>query len=360
MVSSAWVFKEENLAQKKALVTGIRGQDGAYLAQFLLDQGYEVFGGDRRNSEQVNWRLVELNIHDRIKFRYFDLCELTNIMNVIETIQPDEIYNLGAQSFVSSSFEQPMVTANVDALGALRILEAIRVFSPKSKFYQASTSEMFGKVRESPQSELTPFHPRSPYGVSKLFAHGATVNYRESYGMYCCSGILFNHESPLRGVEFVTRKITSHVAKIKYGLMDKIVLGNLDAKRDWGYAKDYVELMWKMLQQPEADDYVIATGETHTVRKFVEKSFACAGYELEWQGQGANEKGYDKKSGKMLVEVSPDFYRPAEVELLLGNPDKAKRLLDWEPKVGFNELVAMMVEADLKRVARDKKLGINI
>ncbi|NRA44009.1 MAG: GDP-mannose 4,6-dehydratase [Oligoflexales bacterium] len=348
------------MSQKKALITGIRGQDGAYLAQYLLDQGYEVFGGDRRDSEQVNWRLVELNVHDRIKYCYFDLCELTNIMNVIKDIQPDEIYNLGAQSFVGTSFDQPLYTANVDALGALRILEAIRMFSPKSKFYQASTSEMFGKVRESRQSELTPFYPRSPYGFAKLFAHSATVNYRESYGLYCCSGILFNHESPLRGVEFVTRKITSHVAKIKYGLTDKIVLGNLDAKRDWGFAKDYVELMWKMLQQPEADDYVIATGETHTVRKFVEKSFAHVGYEIEWRGEGDEEKGFDKGSGKVLVEVSPDFYRPAEVDLLLGNPDKAKKLLGWQPRVCFDELVSMMVEADLKRVARDKQLGINI
>ena len=341
------------MTKKKALITGIRGQDGAYLARFLLEQGYEVYGGDRRNSEQINWRLVELDVHNKIKFCYFDLCELTNIMSVIEKLKPDEIYNLGAQSIVTSSFDQPLVTANTDALGVLRILESIKRCSPKTKLYQASTSEMFGKVRESPQNERTPFYPRSPYGVSKLFAHNATINYRESYGLFCCSGILFNHESPLRGVEFVTRKITSQVAKIKFGIVEKMTLGNLDAKRDWGFAKDYVEIMWKMLQQKEPDDYVIATGETNSVRKFVEKSFEIVNIDIEWEGTGVSEKGVDKKSGKILVEVSPDFYRPAEVDQLLGDSSKAKNYLGWKPKVEFNQLVKIMVEADMQRLEKD-------
>ena len=347
---------EEALPRKKALITGIRGQDGAYLARFLLEQGYEVYGGDRRHSEQINWRLVELNIHDQIQFSYFDLCELTNMMKVIETLKPDEIYNLGAQSFVSSSFDQPLLTANVDALGVLRVLESIKKYSPNTKFYQASTSEMFGKVTEFPQNELTPFYPRSPYGISKLFAHNSTVNYRESYGMYCCSGILFNHESPLRGVEFVSRKITHNIAKIKYGLTDRLILGNIDAKRDWGYANDYVKIMWKMLQMEKPDDYVISTGETNSVRTFVENSFEVADIEIFWEGEGASEIGVDKKTGKTLVQISPKLYRPAEVDSLQGDSTKAKKVLNWNPTLNFNGLISLMVESDLKRIARDHRL----
>lgn len=335
---------------KKALITGIRGQDGAYLAQFLLEKGYEVYGIDRRSGDSSNWRLKELGIEKDIRILYMDLLEFTNIIRVIQKVQPDEVYNLAAQSFVQVSFEQPILTADVNAIGPLRLLEALRVYAPDAKFYQASTSEMFGKTQEIPQTEKTPFYPRSPYGVSKLFAHWITVNYRESYNIFACSGILFNHESPLRGLEFVTRKITYNLACIKYGLKDKLVLGNLDAKRDWGYAPEYVEAMWLMLQQPEPDDYVIATGETHSVREFVEKAAEIAGFTLEWQGEGMNTKGIDTRTGKVIVEVSPEFYRPAEVDLLIGNPEKARKKLGWQPRTSFSQLVEIMVEADLKRV----------
>ena len=335
---------------KRALITGIRGQDGAYLAKLLLEKGYEVWGADRRSGDSSNWRLKELGIEKEVKIVYMDLLELTNIMRAIEKVKPDEVYNLAAQSFVQASFEQPILTAEVDAIGVLRILEALRVLKPDAKFYQASTSEMFGKVQEIPQTEKTPFYPRSPYGVAKLFGHWITVNYRESYGMFACSGILFNHESPLRGVEFVTRKITYSLARIKYGLQDKLILGNLDAKRDWGYAPEYVEAMWLMLQQEEPDDYVIATGETHTVREFVEKAAEVAGFEIEWEGEGVNTKGIDRKSGRIIVEVSPEYYRPAEVDILIGNPEKARKKLGWQPKTTFEKLVEIMMEADLKRV----------
>lgn len=341
--------------KKKALITGIRGQDGAYLAKFLLEKGYEVWGGDRRSGDSSYWRLKELGIEKEVKIIYLDLLELTNIIRVIERIQPDEVYNLAAQSFVGVSFEQPILTAEVDAMGVLRLLEAIRIVKPDIKFYQASTSEMFGKVQEIPQTENTPFYPRSPYGVAKLFAHWITVNYRESFNIFACSGILFNHESPLRGLEFVTRKITYGLARIKYGLQDKLVLGNLNAKRDWGYAPEYVEAMWLMLQQPHPDDYVIATGETHTVREFVEKSAQVAGFDIEWEGEGINTKGIDRKTGKVIVEVSPEFYRPAEVDILIGNPAKAKEKLGWKPRTKFEELVKIMMEADLERVSKEAK-----
>ena len=339
---------------KKALITGIRGQDGAYLAKFLLEKGYEVWGADRRSGDSSNWRLKELGIEKDVKIVYMDLLELTNIMRVIEKVQPDEVYNLAAQSFVGASFEQPILTSEIDAIGVLKILEAIRTLKPDTKFYQASTSEMFGKVQEIPQTEKTPFYPRSPYGVAKLFAHWMTVNYRESFDIFACSGILFNHESPLRGLEFVTRKITYSLAKIKYGLQDKLLLGNLDAKRDWGYAKEYVEGMYLMLQQENPDDYVLATGETHTVREFVEKAAQIAGFDIVWEGEGVNSRGIDRKSGKTIIEVSPDFYRPAEVDLLLGNPKKAEEKLGWKPKTKFEDLVSIMMEADLKRVKQEE------
>jgi GDPmannose 4,6-dehydratase len=338
---------------KKALITGIRGQDGAYLSKLLLEKGYEVYGADRRSGESSNWRLKELGVEKDVNFVYMDILEFSNIMKIIDKIKPDEIYNLAAQSFVQTSFEQPILTAQVNAVGVLRLLEAIRSFNPPIKFYQASTSEMFGKAREIPQTESTPFYPRSPYAIAKLFGHWITVNYRESYNMPVCSGILFNHESPLRGLEFITRKISYGVARIKYGLQDKIVLGNLDAKRDWGYAKEYVEGIWLMLQQETPDNYVLATGETHSVREFVEKAFEITGYNIIWEGEGINTKGIDKKSGKVLVEVSPEFYRLSEVDVLIGDFTKAREKLGWYPKTKFEGLVKIMVEADIKRIERE-------
>lgn len=335
---------------KKALITGIRGQDGAYLAKLLLEKGYEVYGGDRRSGDSSNWRLKELSIDKDVKIVYLDLLELTNIVDTIEKIKPDEVYNLAAQSFVGASFYQPILTSEIDGIGVLRLLEAIRKVNKDIKFYQASTSEMFGKVQEIPQTERTPFYPRSPYGVAKLFGHWITVNYRESYGMFACSGILFNHESPLRGIEFITRKVTYGLAKIKYGLDEKLYLGNLDAKRDWGYAPEYVEAMYLMLQAENPDDYVVATGETHSVREFVEKAGNYVGFDIVWEGEGVNEKGIDKKTGKVIVEVSPEFFRPAEVDILVGNPKKAKEKLGWEPRTTFEKLVEIMMEADLRRV----------
>jgi len=336
---------------KTAVVTGIGGQDGAYLAQLLLEKGYRVIGTDRRRVDQDYWRLNKLGIQKEVEHAYMDLLEFGNIIRTIEKYQPDEVYNLAAQSFVSASFDMPLMTTDVDAVGVLRILEAIRTIKMDTKLYQASTSEMFGEVLETPQTEKTPFNPRSPYGVAKLFGHHIIKNYRESYDMFCCSGILFNHESPLRGLEFVTRKITHAVAKIKYGIQDKLVLGNLSAKRDWGYAKDYVEGMWRMLQADKADDFVLSTGETHSVREFVEIAFAVSGYEIEWRGEGVAEKGYDKATGNCLIEVSEAFFRPAEVDLLLGDCTKAKTQLGWKPKMMFKELAALMVENDMEMVA---------
>ncbi|MGC9168964.1 MAG: GDP-mannose 4,6-dehydratase [Desulfurella sp.] len=340
---------------KKALITGIRGQDGAYLAKLLLEKGYKVYGADRRSGDSGNWRLKELGIEQDIEIIYMDLLELTNIRHVISKIMPDEVYNLAAQSFVGVSFEQPILTADIDAIGVLRLLETLRDIKPDTKFYQASTSEMFGKVREIPQTENTPFYPRSPYAVSKVFAHYISVNYREAYNMFTACGILFNHESELRGLEFVTRKTTYAIARIKHGLQDKLVLGNLDSKRDWGYAPEYVYGMYLMLQQNKPDDYVLATGETHTIREFVEKAFEIAGFNIEWSGEGIASKGIDKKTGKVLVEVSKDFYRPSEVELLIGNPQKAKEKLGWQSNTKFDKLVQIMMEADLKRIEREFK-----
>jgi GDPmannose 4,6-dehydratase len=335
---------------KRALITGIRGQDGAYLARLLLEKGYEVYGADRRSGDSSFWRLKELGIERNVKVLYMDLLELTNIIREIEKLKPDEVYNLAAQSFVQASFEQPLLTSDIDAMGVLRLLEAIRMVKVDAKFYQASTSEMFGKVQAIPQTEKTPFYPRSPYGVAKLFGHWITVNYRESYDVFACSGILFNHESPLRGLEFVTRKITYGIAEIKYGLREKIMVGNLDSKRDWGYAPEYVDAMWRMLQQKEPDDYVIATNETHSVRGFIECAFSSAGFDITWVGKGVEEKGVDKKSGRTLVEISPEFFRPAEVDILIGDCSKAGVKLGWKPTVTFEELTRIMVEADMKRV----------
>lgn len=336
---------------KRALITGIRGQDGAYLAKFLLERGYEVIGGDRRSSDGDYWRLKALGIEKEVKVVYLDLLELTNIFRVIEKYKPDEVYNLAAQSFVQVSFEQPILTTEVNALGVLRLLEALRTIHPTAKFYQASTSELFGKVEKIPQNEATSFYPRSPYSVSKLFGFWITKNYREAYGMFAVNGILFNHESPLRGLEFVTRKITWGLARVKYGLQDKVVLGNLDAKRDWGYAPEYVEAMWLIMQADQADDYVVATGETHSVREFVEKACEICGFRLVWEGQGIEEKGIDANTGRVIVEVSPEFYRPAEVDILVGDYTKIREKLGWKPRVTFERLVEIMMEEDLRRVS---------
>lgn len=339
---------------EKALITGITGQDGAYLSKLLLEKGYEVYGAFRRTSDLHLDRMKFLGIDKEINFMPLELLEFTNIHRTIESIKPDEIYNLGAQSFVAFSFEQPIYTADVTALGPLRLLEAIREVNPKIKFYQASSSEMFGKARETPQNETTPFYPRSPYAASKLFAHCVTVNYRESYGIFACSGILFNHESPLRGLEFVTRKITHSVARIKLGLQNDLCLGNLDSRRDWGYAPEYVEAMWLMMQQPEPDDYVIATGKTHSVREFVKAAFSEVGINVELLEKGIEEKGVDMATGKTLVRIDPRFFRPAEVDVLNGDYSKAKDKLGWSPKTTFNDLVSIMVRHDLNVVSEEK------
>jgi len=338
---------------KKALITGITGQDGAYLTKFLLDRGYEVYGAFRRSAVLNLTGLKYVGVDDKVSYLPLELLEFTNIYRAIEKVQPDEIYNLGSQSFVALSFEEPIFTADVTALGPLRILEAIRAVKPDTKFYQASSSEMFGKAQAIPQNEKTPFYPRSPYAASKLFAHWITINYRESYGIFACSGILFNHESPLRGLEFITRKITYGIAKIKNSLQDKVVLGNLDAKRDWGYAQEYVEAMWLMLQQDKPDDYVIASGETHSIQEFVELAFKTAGIDIVWEGRGVEEKGIDKKTGETLVEVSSEFFRPAEVDILMGDYAKAKEKLGWQPRTKFDDLVSIMVDADIKRVEKE-------
>ena len=336
---------------KKAIVTGITGQDGAYLAELLLSKGYTVYGTYRRTSSVNFWRLEELNIdkHENLHLIEYDLTDQANSIRMVIEIQPDEIYNLAAQSFVGVSFEQPLATAHITGLGCVHLLEAIRIVNPKIKFYQASTSEMFGEVQEIPQKESTPFYPRSPYGVAKLYAHWMVINYRESYNIFGCSGILFNHESPLRGKEFVTRKITDSVAKIKLGLLDCMELGNMDAKRDWGFAKDYVEGMYLMLQADKPDTYVLATNRTETVRDFVTMAFKGADIEVEFKGTAEEEIAINKVTGETVVKVNPKFYRPAEVELLIGNPQKAKDVLGWEPKCTLEELCAMMVKDDLRR-----------
>ena len=341
---------------KKALITGITGQDGAYLTKLLLEKGYEVHGAYRRSASVNLWRLEELGLAQQVHFQPFDLLEYSNIQRTLEKVQPDEIYNLAAQSFVALSFEQPLYTGDVDALGVTRMLEAIRTVNPKIRFYQASTSEMFGKVQAIPQTESTPFYPRSPYGVAKLYAHWITVNYRESYNLHASSGILFNHESPFRGIEFVTRKITSTLAKIKCGQASVLELGNLDAKRDWGFAKDYVEGMWRMVQATTPDDFVLATGETHSVRDFVNWAAQAIGLEVHWKGAGESEQGFDA-AGNLMVRVNPEFYRPAEVEMLVGLPDKAKQKLGWEPTVHISELVAMIAKTDLDRVQNHRLRG---
>ena len=336
---------------KKAIVTGVTGQDGAYLAELLLNKGYEVYGTYRRTASVNFWRMDELGIkdHDNLFLVDYDLTDASSSIRVVSEIQPDEIYNLAAQSFVGVSFEQPLATAHITGLGPVHLLEAIRIVNPKIRFYQASTSEMFGEVQAIPQVESTPFYPRSPYGVAKLYAHWMLINYRESYDIFGCSGILFNHESPLRGQEFVTRKITNSVARIKLGLQNCIELGNMDAKRDWGFAKEYVEGMYLMLQADKPDTYVLATNRTETVRDFVRLAFKAIDIELEFKGVDEDEVAVDVATGKTLVKVNPKFYRPAEVELLIGDPQKAKDDLGWEPKTTLEELCAMMVKEDLRR-----------
>jgi GDPmannose 4,6-dehydratase len=336
---------------KTALITGITGQDAAYLAELLLEKGYKVYGTYRRTSTVNLWRIEELGIqnHENLELLEYDLTDLSASIRLLQETQPDELYNLAAQSFVGVSFAQPITTAEITGVGPVNLLEAIRIVNHKIKFYQASTSEMFGKVQEIPQKESTPFYPRSPYGVAKLYAHWMVINYRETYDMFATSGILFNHESPLRGQEFVTRKITDSVAKIKLGKLDVLELGNMDAKRDWGFAKDYVEGMWRILQADKPDTYVLATNRTETVRDFVTMAFKAADIQLEWQGNEENEIAIEVGSGKTLVRVNPKFYRPAEVELLIGDPAKAKADLGWEPKTTLEQLCAMMVEADLLR-----------
>jgi len=369
---------------KKALISGVTGQDGAYLAEFLLGKGYEVHGIKRRAS-LFNTDRIDHLYHDpheegiSFKLHYGDLTDATNLIRIIQEVQPDEIYNLAAQSHVMVSFETPEYTANADAVGTLRMLEAIRILglSDKTRFYQASTSELYGKAQEVPQTEKTPFYPRSPYGVAKLYSYWITTNYREAYNLFACNGILFNHESPIRGETFVTRKITRGVARIKLGLQEKLYLGNLEAKRDWGYAADYAEAMWLCLQQEEPDDYVVATGETHSVREFVERAFAEAGIEIEWEGTGTEEKGIVKgvrndsqdimsksidyrsqiakelKPGDVVVDIDPRYFRPTEVDILLGDPTKAKVKLGWQPRVTFKELIKMMVNSDIKEAIKD-------
>jgi len=338
---------------KRALITGINGQDGSYLAELLLEKGYEVYGLMRRKSVTTFGNIAHRK--DEIKFIYADMIDLVSLINAMQISQADEVYNLAAQSFVGTSWEQPAATADIDGIGALNILEAIRTIKPDAKFYQASTSEMFGLVQAIPQNEDTPFYPRSPYGVAKLYGHWITKNYRESYDMYACSGILFNHESERRGKEFVTRKITDAVARIKLGVQDVLELGNLDAKRDWGHAKDYVKAMWLMLQQDKADDYVIATNETRTVREFVEKAFKCVDIDIVWEGKSIDEVGKDSRTGKTLVRINTEFFRPAEVDILIGDPAKAEKALGWKREVTFEELVERMVKNDLKLVEREIK-----
>lgn len=337
--------------KKNAVVTGITGQDGAYLAQLLIKKGYQVYGTYRRTSSVNLWRIEELGIdkHPALHLVEYDLTDLSASIRLLEKTQPTEVYNLAAQSFVGVSFEQPVTTAEITGVGPVNLLEAIRIVNPKIRFYQASTSEMFGKVQAVPQTELTPFYPRSPYGVAKLYAHWMTINYRESYGIFGASGILFNHESPLRGREFVTRKITDSVAKITLGKQDVIELGNLDAKRDWGYAEEYVEGMWRMLQADEPDAFVLATNRTETVRSFVNMAFKAVDVDVNWEGTAESECGHCSRTGKELVRVNPKYYRPAEIDLLIGDPGKAKAKLGWEAETTLEQLCSMMVEADLRR-----------
>ncbi len=343
------------MCNKSAVITGITGQDGAYLAQLLLEMGYVVYGTYRRSSSLNFWRINELGIaqHPNLHLVEYDLTDLSSSVRLLELAAPKEVYNLAAQSFVGVSFDQPLTTTDITGVGAVNLLEAIRIVNPKIRFYQASTSEMFGKVQQTPQIEETPFYPRSPYGIAKLYAHWMTVNYRESCGIFAASGILFNHESPLRARDFVTRKITHAIAMIKLGKLDVLELGNLDAKRDWGFAKEYVEGMWRMLQADEPDTFVLATNRTETVRDFVSLAASAVDIQLEWKGQAERECGVDVASGKTLVTINPKFYRPAEVDLLIGNPAKARTKLGWEPKTTLEELCHMMMEADVRRSERD-------
>ncbi|HPC35534.1 MAG TPA: GDP-mannose 4,6-dehydratase [Candidatus Marinimicrobia bacterium] len=342
---------------KKALITGITGQDGSYLSELLLEKGYEVHGIIRRSSSFNTGRIDNLfnnpDTHDKTFFlHYGDMTDSSNLNRILEKVQPDEIYNLAAQSHVKVSFEVPEYTAEVDGIGVLRFLDAIKEMGLNTKFYQASSSELYGKVQEMPQTEITPFYPRSPYGVAKLYAYWIVKNYREAYNLFACNGILFNHESPRRGGTFVTRKITRAAARIKLGLQDKLYLGNLNAKRDWGYAPEYCEGMWLMLQQDKPDDFVLATGETHTVREFCTLAFKELDIELEWHGENKNEKGIDKNTGKIIVEVDPGYYRPTEVDILIGDASKAREKLGWQPKIKFEELIKIMVDADFKKVKK--------
>lgn len=348
------------ITKPKALITGITGQDGSYLAEFLLDKGYEVHGILRRSSSFNTWRIDHLykDIHETngLNLHYGDLTDGTSIIRLIKEIQPDEVYNLAAQSHVKVSFETPEYTANADGLGVLRVLEAIKLLDlvDKVKFYQASTSELFGLVQETPQTEKTPFYPRSPYAAAKLYAYWIVKNYREAYNMFACNGILFNHESPRRGQTFVTRKITMALCNIKLGKQEKLYLGNMDSKRDWGYAKEYVESMWLILQQEKPDDYVVATGETHTVREFVEEACKILDMEIEWKGEGVEEKGVEKKTGRAIIEIDPIYFRPTEVDLLLGDASKAKKQLGWEAKTKFKDLVKIMIDSDLELIKKKK------
>ncbi len=339
---------------KRALITGITGQDGSYLAELLLEKGYEVYGIWRRKAT-VDYGNIE-HLKDKVHLIYADMTDAVSLIAAMQISQADEVYNLAAQSFVKTSWDTPVSTADIDAIGVTNMLEAIKLVKPEARFYQASTSEMFGKVQAVPQKEDTPFYPRSPYGVAKLYGHWITKNYRESYDMFACSGILFNHESERRGLEFVTRKITNAAVKISLGLQDHLELGNLDAKRDWGHSKDYVRAMWLMLQADTPDDYVIASNETRSVREFAQTAFSHVGIELRWEGEGVDEKGIDVKTGKVLVSVNPDFFRPAEVELLLGDPSKAQTKLGWHREIDFNELVKRMVENDIRIVKEENGL----
>lgn len=340
---------------KKALITGINGQDGSYLAELLLEKGYEVYGLIRRKSV-VDYGNVE-HIKDKINFIYGDMTDIVSLINAMKVSNADEVYNLAAQSFVGTSWEQPIATADIDAVGVTNLLEAIRIVKPEARFYQASTSEMFGLVQEIPQKETTPFYPRSPYGVAKLYGHWITKNYRESYNIYACSGILFNHESERRGKEFVTRKITDAVARIKHGVQEVLELGNMDSKRDWGHSKDYVRAMWLMLQQDKADDYVVATNETRTVREFVETAFAAVDINVKWQGHGVEEVGIDDATGKVIVRINPKFFRPAEVDILIGDPTKAETDLGWEREIPFKDLVTRMIKNDMMLVEEEIKIS---
>ena len=338
---------------KKAFITGVNGQDGAWLAKLLLDKGYKVYGGVRRGSKRDLTNLKFVGVEKEVELVEFELGEYSNIFDVVNKFQFDEFYNLAAQSFVGVSFEQPLYVGEVNGMAVARLLEAIREVNPEIKFYQASTSEMFGKVMQIPQNEETPFYPRSPYGVSKLYAHWLTVNFRESFNMFACSGILFNHESPLRGPEFVTRKITIQLAKLSQNQTDKpLELGNLSSNRDWGFAGDYVEGMWKMLQHEHPDTYVLATNDTHSIREFVEAAGKIAGFDIVWKGEGLNETGICRKTGRTLVKVNPKFFRPAEVDHLIGNPEKAKAILGWNPKINFASLAELMMKADIEKAQK--------